>query len=158
MHRNILLLLLLHVAFLANLKAQKNEPCVVVEQTDGTNAEYSLSTQPVIKCIGTTLVLSTTKLRIEMLVTNVAKVYLDSGSSGVESIQEQPVSYHIAGNALYVQGIAPNSIVSLYDIDGLMLARQEADENGVLSLLLGQHPSGVIIVKANNQSFKIVRK
>ena len=145
----------------ASVWAQTTQPCVVVEQTDGTKANYLLASQPRITYAEGEVCLTTTETTVTLPAADVAKVYLSETetTTGVQTAEtSSSVLVNLTGGSLALSGLDGGSAVALYDADGRQLCSGTASSDGTLSLSLGSLPSGIIIVKTIHQTFKLIRK
>ena len=70
----------------ATLWAEEAQPCVVVEQTDGTRTEYLLTAEPRVSYDGAVVRLVSSEASVELAVADVAKVY-----SPALALRQEPV-------------------------------------------------------------------
>ena len=144
----------------AALWAETTEPCVVVEQTDGTRTEYLLSAEPRVSYDGAVVRLVSSEASVELAVADVAKVYLSESATGISSPAASPaVRIALTAAGLQLCGLEPGSAVSVCSLDGRQLCSGRATSDGSLVLPLNNHvPGGVMVVRTSNQSFKLTRK
>lgn len=144
----------------SGLWAQTEAPCVVVEQTDGTRTEYVLSAEPRISYAADVVTLTTADATLQLPVADVKKVYLASSVTTAVGTQRQPSAPRIelTADGLRLSGLTAGTTVSVYAADGRQLLAPVAATDGTLSISLGRQPQGMLIIKTNNQSFKLIRK
>lgn len=144
----------------AVMGAETIEPCVVVEQTDGTRTEYLLSAEPRVSYDGAVVRLVSSTASVELAVADVAKVYLAESTTGISSPAVSPaVRIRLTATGLQLCGLEPGSTVSVCILDGRQLCSGRATSDGSLTLPLNNHvPGGVIVVRTSKQSFKLTRK
>lgn len=151
--------------FSASLYAQEYEaPCVVVEQTDGSKTEYLLKSEPRIAFDGETVTLTTSDETVLLKVENVSRAYVKApvkpqpNEVGIAEASKTAERVILTADGLSLSGLQPGSAVDVYTADGRQLKAVKAAADGTASLNLGNSRSGMIIVKTNNQSFKLIRK
>ena len=144
-----------YIEFEETVQGQKTS--VVVEQVSGVKNVYSFTDSPQIRYADNVVKFTSSKNTLELDADAVSKVYLSKDeNAGVESLEADAVHYFIADGHLAVSGLEAGSVVSLYNLDGVLLASENAGTDGKVSLSLLQ--SGTVVVKANNKSFKIITK
>jgi hypothetical protein len=158
--RKIKRIYLLSLILFAVVMTAHAEPCVVVELTDNTRAEYLLSDSPKISFSGSVVTLTTASTTIEMSVASVRKVYVAEASpSGIsETSARSLVQIAITEGGLSFSGLEAGSSVSAATINGMLVGSGCADGNGRLSLPLSAPGRGAIVVKTSKQTFKLIRK
>ena len=98
----------------AALWAETTEPCVVVEQTDGTRTEYLLTAEPRVSYDGAVVRLVSSTASVELPVADVAKVYLAESTTGISSPAASPaVRIALTATGLQLCGLEPGSTVSV---------------------------------------------
>ena len=140
------------------LWAEGKVPCVVVEQTNGTRTEYLLKDEPRISYDGTMVRLKSSTIDVELAQADVAKVYLAESTTGVSSVGRSNVRVRLTANSIALNGLEPDCMVSVSFLDGRQLLRGRATSDGSLQLSLSNVPNGVIVIRASNQSFKLIKK
>ena len=78
--------------------------------------------------------------------------------NGIEKNMANMTKFAINNGMLICEGLMYGELVRLYSLDGILISSMVADHNGRASLpFIGAHKQ-VIIVKTNNQFFKIIKK
>ena len=157
-------MMLLCVLALSSVSAwtQTTVSCVVVEQANGSKAEYLLTTEPRITYVDNEVNITSTEVTVKLDVADVKKVYLSETSSNATGVQEvkasESVIVDLTDGKLSLNGLKNGSPVALYSVDGRQLYAGTASAAGTLTLPLGTLHGGMIIVKTSTQSFKIIKK
>ena len=105
--------------------------------------------------------LTTSKTSVELEADNVDRIYLSQGEKddlSVKALEADVVRYFIADGQLVVSGLEAGAVVSVYTVDGTLLVSRSAGTDGKVSLALPKSQNGIFVVKANNQTFKIIVK
>ena len=144
------------------LAKEDNEPtsyCVVIEIDGGEQTEYALTENPKLSFDGKTIILTTTKVRIEYSATDIAKVALkDISTTDIEGVEERQRQIQLLNDKVHMSGLVAHETVQLYSMGGVLLSTWKATNNGELTINLSDLQRGVYIIKANHQSFKVTRK
>ena len=158
--RQLIFLSLLFLVFAGNVFAQNVVPCMVVEKNDGTKTEYKLSTTPRISFSNSLVKIGTTEISVEQHFSDITKVYLSETSEEATNIEKNKVAVKIAvsNEAITMQGLEPNSDVTLYSINGNIIINQKVSNGGFALIPFYHQTHGVYILKSKNQSFKIIKK
>ena len=162
MRRKTLLLtcLLLFCSHLSlQLWAQTDQQCVVVETKAGQRMDYLLSEQPRIVHNDATVTLTTTNATVEFQTSEVAKVYVSTSIvTTLKDVKNNSDKVRISDDMVSLAGYSPSEKVSLYTIDGKLLAQYAADGQGRLVISLSQLRAGIYIIKTKQQSVKFTKK
>ena len=158
MKRRKTLLLSFALLLTTGLRAQAApSQSVVVQQVDGTTTEFLLQDDPRIVYRSDRVTLTTETTTLELEASQVARVYFVSSNPTAIDTPVANVRFSIGTSAVNLNGLEPGSTAALYTADGRQLTSASASANGSLSLSLPE-TSGVLIVKTNNKSFKIINK
>lgn len=144
------------------LAKEDNEPtsyCVVIEIDGGEQTEYVLTENPKLSFDGKTIILTTTKVRIEYSATDIIKVALkDISTTDIEVVEERQRQVQLLNDEVSMNGLVAHETVQLYNMSGILLSTWQASSNGDLTITLSDLQRGIYIIKANHQSFKVTRK
>jgi hypothetical protein len=135
----------------------------VVEKTNGTETEYLLKSDPRITFDGENVTLTTSEETIVLKAEYVLRAYVKAAKSqpdevGISEATKSAERVALTADGLSLTGLTPGSAVDVYTADGRQLKSVKAAADGTASLNFGNSRSGMIIVKTNNQSFKLIRK
>ncbi len=64
----------------------------------------------------------------------------------------------VSDNGLSFGGFCPNAAISVYTVDGKLVANRRADTQGHSSISMSGWTKGVYIIKAGNITYKILKK
>ena len=151
-------LLLFCLPFCMHLKAQTEQQCAVVETMSGQRIEYLLSDLPRIIHNNATVMIVTNKTNVEFQTSEIAKVYVST--TDVDAIRAIKTDYdiHCSGDIISMTGFAAHEEVLLYTIRGELLKKLTTDNQGRLVTSLNQLPTGIYIIKTQQQSIKFTKK
>jgi hypothetical protein len=108
--------------------------------------------------------LTTSDETVLLKVENVSRAYVKApvkpqpNEVGIAEASKTAERVILTADGLSLSGLQPGSAVDVYTADGRQLKAVKAAADGTASLNLGNSRSGMIIVKTNNQSFKLIRK
>ena len=122
---------------------------------------YDLEERPEVKIGETVFTLHSAKHTVEYQADNVLYFTLQDAAvndpDGI-SLPEATSKMQFKEGELQLTGCTPNSAVSVYDMEGLLVQTVQTDANGNLSLSLNTLRSGIYIIKTNNTTFKIQKR
>lgn len=140
------------------LSAQATSNYMTVEKTDGSLISFKLSENPVITYESDNLVINKdakTTYSFED-VKNYHFTEFDQSDVTMISAKSLQIVW-IDDVTIEVQNAQPNSVVSLTAINGAVLSNSKSDADGKATVKMPAN-SGVYVLTAGNQSFKIIRK
>ena len=122
---------------------------------------YDLEERPEVKIGETVFTLHSAKHTVEYQADNILYFTLQDAAvndpDGI-SLPEATSKMQFKEGELQLTGCTPNSVVSVYDMAGLLVQTTKTDANGNLSLSLNTLRSGIYIIKTNNTTFKIQKR
>ena len=87
--------------------------------------------------------------------------FVDEIPTGIEDVEEQDeqlrAKFRLAGDAVYITGVASGSKVVLYAMDGRVVNSSVAVADGCVTLSLNALSSGIYIVKYNETAIKFIK-
>jgi hypothetical protein len=145
-----------------------NEPNrLVVKMTDGTENIFVLSEKPVVTFDSKKVYISSSSFSTEL--SNVQEFYFQAESSVPTDINEiKPdgsvdtsakfVFRYVDGQTVSIEGSAAPDRVSVYALNGSLVSAQVDKSTNQVIVHLNSLPSGIYIIRANSQSFKISKR
>lgn len=91
------------------------------------------------------------------LLEDVATLTFDSFMTGIQNLSEAVLSYRLDGDMLSISGITDCSSVKVYDLSGAFLSSVRVHEGSCL-LSLASFPKGMLLIKVNSQTIKILKQ
>ena len=140
------------------LYAQTVSPCVVVQQKDGTSTEYLLTEEPRISYKSDVVTLTWSAGALELAPTDIERVYLSTTETGdqttkITSVEKSRIA--LTADGISLSGLQPGSSVAVYSTNGQCIASEHVADNGQIDMSL---PAGILVIKTQKQTFKIIRK
>lgn len=140
-----------------------NEPSqLAVAMNDGTEKVFILSNKPAITFDTNKVYINSDEFSATL--TDVKEFYFkaESTATSIETIKEKAPStftfQYVDGHTVYLYGCNDNTKIDVYSLNGAK-APASVEHNGTSVVVrLDQLPSGVYIIRANSQSFKIFKR
>ena len=131
--------------------AQDKVPGIIVELSSGTKVEYRLSNNPKFVFDGQTITLTADGVKVEYTPSELAKVTTGEveNATGIEELRSQFVR---------LNGFGAGEAVRVYSVGGNLVATHYVESDGSLVIPISSLPSGISIIKTNQQTIKITRK
>ena len=132
---------------------------IIVTTLDGTTMEYLIDEDTKIKVEKPYLVIETDNVVLNYELENMknlryGKKFISDGIEDVIVENGQPFQYK--DETLFFKDLPENSQVGIFTLDGKTVVNHQC--SGEASLSLNSLPSGMYIVKINNESYKILKK
>lgn len=156
-----LLLFMLLAAVGIQVQAADKVPGVIVELASGGTVEIALTDNPKMVFDGTAVKLTATNVDVEYTPTEIAKVRIDevdASNTAIEAAETEKGVMTLEGGFVRLTGFATNESVSVYSLGGIQLASYKTNSNGSLAIDLSSLPSGISIIKTQQQSIKVTRR
>lgn len=152
--------LILTLAMLAfALIAQAAGPQLVVWLKGGEKAYFDLAKLPETSFADGLLTIKSSTSTVSYQLTNVLRfTYENVKSTGIE---ELPSAYSVKiselGESITFRNLKSGTIVKLYSLGGMLLEQHAAKDSEPLTITLKNYPSGVYVVKAANETIKMLK-
>ena len=153
--------LLTGLLLLSSLATMADEPKsrLVVWAKDGTKTYFFLSENPKTTFKGNNLVITSESMSLSYSLDQVLRYTYELVPTGIESIsQEKTVRISQRDDALTLENLKPGTTVSLYTVDGKLVMADAAGDSRSVTISLSDRPSGVYIVKANDVTYKMMKR
>lgn len=98
-----------------------------------------------------------TEYDILFLLEDVATLDFGQPTTEIDAVSASVISYRLDHEMLYMEGLQNQGTVQVYDASGVLL-RQQPVRNGRCSLSLSAMPKGMLLVKVNHETLKILKK
>ena len=159
MKQRLLLLSLLLCLAATVTWAQSDSPQLVVWLKGGEKAYFDLDKLPETSFGDGLLTIKNSTSTVSYQLTNVLRyTYENVQSTGIEKL---PSAYAVKiserGESITFRNLKPGTIVRLYSLGGLLLEQYTAKDSEPLTITLQNHPSGVYVVKAANETIKMLK-
>lgn len=132
---------------------------LVVWQKNGEKVYYDLEERPKTTFGEGCIVITTTSMSITYPLEQVLRYTYELQSTGVESTENaKPIRVSQQGNDLVIENLRQGTPVQIFSTDGKLLATQTVADERPLTISLATYPSGVYIVKANDVTYKMMKR
>ena len=141
--------------------AQEKVPSIVVELSNGQKVEYSLDDNPKLLYDGNKITLTTDKVEIEYLPSELAKVTneeVENVSNGIKDLQKEAGQIKLDGSFIRLCGFPAGENVRVCNLGGTLLSNHHVSIDGSLVIPLSSLPKGISLIKTNKQSIKITKR
>ena len=128
---------------------------LVVEFVDGSTQKYISTDKPTATFEGDLMYIRTDMLETSFVKEHINKIYFENNTVSIQSAQDDVMTFYYNGNEVIING--KSYAVAIYDIDG-KLYYQDYSLSGYNAIDISGYNPGVYIVKANNQTIKILKK
>jgi len=140
-------------------RAQNDSPRLVVWLKSGEKAYFDLNKLPETTFGNGLLTIKSSTSTVSYQLTNVLRyTYENVQSSGIEGL---PSAYAVQiseqGESVTFRNLKPGTIVKLYSLGGVLLEQHTAEDSNPLTITLQNLPSGMYVVKAANETIKMLK-
>lgn len=127
-----------------------------VVTNDGDQTGFVFSNEPVWTFEGDNLVITGLETTVEYPMADVARIYFDdvSTTTGISEVKSNELIRFI-GDGVELTGFAPNTMVTVCNLQGQQIGAYRIDESGSLNISLANREQGIYIIKANKSTIKI---
>ena len=142
--KRLLLLMLLAGSYIT-MQADQVQ-ALIVQLKNGSQTAFFLKDKPQVKFDGTNLKVTSTVGDTSFALSDVLRfTYAKKDPTGI-------------GDVLVISQLKANGDVSVYALDGKLLRQLKASHAGTYRLNLSELPAGLYLVKADNVTYKIVKR
>lgn len=132
---------------------------LVVITKDGSQTTYLLLEKPQVRFEGKQLRVVSTKADVTYQLTDILRfTYTKRNVSGIDEQVEQQAGVDYQDGVLVISQLKAGATVGVYALDGKLVRQLTAQHAGTFRLNLSALPQGVYIVKADNVSYKIMKR
>lgn len=128
--------------------------CVVVHEAQGQTA-FDMEQRPAVSFVGTDVKMVCGDMEVLYPLTGSLKITIEEAELETAVSEVMSSSFTISQSAIAMRGCES---LSLYTLDGKMLATGKADSQGVATIAIDHLSNGIYIVKTGNKAFKIIKK
>ena len=139
--------------------AQDKVPGIIVELANGQKVEYRLADNPKFVFDGQTITLTADGVQVEYTPTELAKVMTgEVEATGIVETEKQSGDIKVEAGFVRLKGFSAGEAVHVYSVSGKQVASYQISSDGSLLIPVSALPSGISIIKTNQQTIKITRK
>lgn len=131
---------------------------LVIWQKDGTKVCYNLDESPKTTFTADDLVITTATTTINYLLSKIQRYTYEGAQLSVQNIKEQGVSISHNGDNIIVKGLSKGKSVTINRVDGIQLLAKRSDGSARLTLSLNSLPAGVYVIKADEITYKFLKR
>lgn len=157
MKSKLLLFMLLGIGIFA--KAENVPNSLIVWAKNGTKVAYALTEKPTVTFTKTDMVITANGVVVNYALENMARfTYEGSGMSAITNLQTDEQAVRLDGEYLLFPSLQPNSAVSVYAPNGVVVFQKTIRQSGEYALPLSSLNAGVYVVNVNGLTYKIVKR
>lgn len=150
----VALLLLLGVG--VNCHAQQR---LIVWQMNGEKIYYDLADQPKTTFAGTDMVITTMNVTVTYPINKIRSYTYEGESTAIPSLTADDGLYVEQGeDAVTFKNLKSGSDVQLFATNGALLETLQSDGETPVTISIANRPAGVYVVKANDVTYKLLKK
>lgn len=124
----------------------------------GKQVSCFLSERPVVTFQGEDLVLTTHMNVVSYAAKDVLKfTYSYMEGDGIASLTGEATNFHFDGNKITAHKLDPESEVSVYSVDGILLATVKTDKSGSAVITIPVTAGNICVIKTSSATFKLHR-
>lgn len=132
---------------------------LVVETKDHVQTTYMLAEKPQVRFEGTNLRVVSAKADVTYKLLDILRFTYEKRSvTGVNELRDAQAAVDYEDGELIISGIKAGGAVGVYSLDGKLVRQLTARHAGTYRLSLSALPKGVYIVKADNATYKIMKR
>lgn len=126
---------------------------------DGSQHEFKLFDQPQITFQGGDLCIKTKKNEMSFAMSDVSHYNFEKGYfDAIEDAEAATEGLIVKDNEVAISHLPEGTLVSVYALDGKLMCSATVPASGVCSVSLHPFPTGVYVVKANDVTYKIMKR
>lgn len=141
--------------------AQDKVPGIIVELSSGAKVEYRLADNPKMVFDGQTIKLTAEGVAVEYTPSELVKVTtgeVQNIDSSIDELTPQQAKIKVESDFVRLSGFVAGEAVRVYSTSGSILATFQTSTDGSLIIPITTLPSGISIIKANEQTIKITKQ
>lgn len=131
---------------------------LVIWQKDGSKVSYNLDERPKTTFTTDDLVITTATTTINYPLAKIQRYTYEGGSLSVRDIKADGISISHEGDIIIVKGLTTGKTVVVYSVDGKQLMAKRSDGSDSLTLSLAKLPAGVYMIKADEITYKFLKR
>lgn len=131
---------------------------LIIWQKDGSKVSYNLDEQPKTTFTSEDLVITTATSTISYPLAKIQRYTYEGAQLSVRDVKSQGISISHNGDLIIVKGMTSGKNVTVYSMDGVQLLSKLSDGAEQLSLSLSSLPMGAYIIKADEITYKFMKR
>ena len=137
-------------------KAANNPTKLIIRAKDNTRVAYALSERPKVSFNDSTMIISLRGAEIDYSLKNIESIMYGDISNTVNDIRDHNRPLEISEEALLFPDLKKNDIVSVYTVNGILLSKLTAKNDGEYALPLSDFKAGTYLIAVNGITYKII--
>lgn len=131
---------------------------LIIWQKDGSKVSYNLDEQPKTTFTSEELVITTATSIISYPLAKIQRYTYEGAQLSVRDVKSQGISISHDGDLIIVKGLASGKNVTVYSMDGVQLLSKLSDGTEQLTLSLSSLPLGAYVIKADEITYKFLKR
>lgn len=132
---------------------------LVVETKDHVKTAYMLADKTQVRFAGTNLRVVSTKADVTYQLSDILRfTYETRSTTGISELRTTQAEVDYKDGQLVISGIKAGGSVNVYSLEGKLVKQLTAQRSGTYRLSLASLSKGVYIVKADNVTYKIMKR
>jgi len=130
---------------------------IIVKTLDGTTMEYLMDRQTKVTIVKPYLVIETEGTVVKYELESMAQLRYGKRfvPTGIKSATADGAPFEVADNAVKFNHLQTPTLVEVFTLDGKQVISKML--SGTTSISIAQLPSGVYLLKMNNETYKILK-
>lgn len=155
MKKSLLLIFLLICTL--SLSAESTD-ALILHMISGNQVTYVLDETPVVSFKGEELVITTLKNTVSYQASDVIKfTYTCNSTSMVDDTKRSDAIFKLENDVLHAYNLEPLSKISIYNMEGKLVASDNVGPNGEITLAIPQASGSVLLVKTSVANFRLMK-
>lgn len=152
------LILFISMLFSALSSFAEDINALMLHLASGKQVVCMLDEKPVVSFCGDELILTTHMNEVRYQSEDVLKfTYFHDGPTNVGKAEISQSRFLFSENTLSVIGAEPDSQITVYSLDGILIVSAKTDKNGSATVSLPEQSGKVYVVKTSIANFKITK-
>ncbi len=131
---------------------------LVIWQKDGSKVSYNLDEQPKTTFTTEDLVITTATSTISYPLAKIQRYTYEGAQLSVRDVKSQGISISHDGDLIIVKGLASGKNITVYSMDGVQLLSKLSDGAEQLTLSLSSLHLGAYVIKADEITYKFLKR
>lgn len=132
---------------------------LVVETKDHVQTTYMLADKTQVLFAGSNLRVVSAKVDVTYNLSDILRfTYQTRSITGISELHTEQATIDYKDEQLVISGIQAGAMINIYSLDGKLVKQHTANHTGTYRLSLASLPKGIYIVKADNVTYKIMKR
>lgn len=131
---------------------------LVIWQKDGSKVSFNLDEQPKTTFTADNLVITTATSTLNYPLAKIQRYTYEGAALSVRDFKTEGIAISHEGNMVMVKGLAIGKTVAVYRMDGTQILTKRSDNSDLLTISLGNLPTGVYMIKVGEITYKFLKR